>query len=75
MTFFRFFLYASLVGHLLLSIAHAQYSIKANSTNLLDKRFAAATTAIANGEVTAITVVNGGAGYTSPPAVTISAPP
>lgn len=75
MTFLRFLLYASLVGQLSFSNAFAQYSIKANSTNLLDKRFAAATTAIANGEVTVITVVNGGAGYTSAPAVTISAPP
>ncbi|MDB4704604.1 hypothetical protein OAE94_01735, partial [Akkermansiaceae bacterium] len=75
MTFLRFLLYASLVGLLSFSAAQAQYSIKASSTNLLDKRFAAATTAIANGEVTVITVVNGGAGYTSAPAVTISAPP
>ena len=74
-TSFRFFLHASLAGLLSYSAAQAQLSIKANSTNLLDKRFAAATTTVANGEVTAITVINGGSGYTLGPAVTISAPP
>ncbi|MEN8785432.1 MAG: hypothetical protein ABF379_13800 [Akkermansiaceae bacterium] len=74
MTFFRFFFYTFLLGLLSYATAKGQYSVKANSTNLLDKRFAAATTAIGNGGVTAITVVNGGAGYTSAPAVTISAP-
>ena len=75
MTSFRFFLYASLAGLLSCSPALAQLSIKASSTNLLDKRFAAASTAVAGGAVTVITVRNGGAGYTSAPAVTIAAPP
>ena len=74
-TSFRFFLHASLAGLLSYSAAQAQLSIKANSTNLLDKRFAAATTTVADGEVTAITVINGGFGYTLAPAVTVSAPP
>jgi len=74
MTTFRFFLHASLAGLLSCSPALAQLSIKASSTNLLDKRFAAASTALAGGAVTVITVRNGGAGYTSAPAVTISAP-
>ena len=74
MTSFRFFLHASLAGLLSYSAAQAQLSINANPTNLLDKRFAAATTTVANGNVTAITVINGGSGYTSAPGVTVSAP-
>ena len=74
MTSFRFFLHASLAGLLSYSAAQAQLSINANPTNLLDKRFAAATTTVANGNVTAITVINGGSGYTLAPGVTVSAP-
>jgi len=75
-TYFRFFLHASLAGLLSCSAAQAQLSIEAGSTNLLDKRFAAASTTVnGGGAVTAITVRNGGAGYSSVPAVTISAPP
>ena len=75
MILFRFLRHGSLAVLLLTSAAEAQLSIKANSTNLLDKRFAAASTTVANGAVTLITVRNGGSGYILAPAVTIAAPP
>jgi hypothetical protein len=75
MILFRFLRHGSLAVLLLTSAAEAQLSIKANSTNLLDKRFAAASTTVANGAVTLITVRNAGSGYILEPAVTIAAPP
>jgi hypothetical protein len=72
---FRFLCHGFLAVLLLTRAAEAQLSIKANSTNLLDKRFAAASTTVTGGAVTLITVRNGGSGYISAPAVTIAAPP
>ena len=63
------------MGALLLApLAHAQYEIKSGVRNLLDSRQAGASATVsAGGVVTAITVGarSGGAGYTSPPIVTI----
>jgi len=63
------------MGALLLApLVHAQYEIKGGVRNLLDIRQAGASATVsAEGVVTAITVgaSSGGAGYTSPPIVTI----
>jgi hypothetical protein len=64
-----------LVGLLSCGAVHAQFSIKAGSTNLLDRRMAGASASLSGSAVNAITVRNGGAGYTAAPLVTLSAPP
>ncbi len=53
----------------------AQLQIKGGSTNLLDSRRAGASATVSGGAVNAITVRGGGAGYATPPTVTIGAPP
>ena len=71
---FRFFRHLWLAGVLSCTAVHAQFSIKAGSTNLLDRRWAGASASLSAGSVNAITVRNGGAGYTVAPLVTLSAP-
>lgn len=71
LSYFRFILLSSL---LIASSAQAQFSIKAGSTNRLDRRWAGASASLSGSSVNAITVRNGGAGYSVAPLVTISAP-
>ncbi|MEX1116420.1 MAG: hypothetical protein WEB53_14310 [Akkermansiaceae bacterium] len=53
--------------------AHAQFELKGDATNLLDKRKAGGSPTVSGaGVLTGITVRGGGAGYTSAPVVTIS---
>jgi hypothetical protein len=66
--------FAAMGAMLLAPVAHAQYEIKSGVRNLLDSRQAGASATVsAEGVVTAINIGtgSGGAGYTSPPIVTI----
>jgi len=72
---FRFLRHLCLVGLLSCSAVQAQFSIKASSTNLLDRRFAGASATVSGGVVNVITVRNGGAGYASAPSIVVSPPP
>jgi hypothetical protein len=55
--------------------AHAQFELKGDATNLLDKRKAAGSPTVSvAGAVTSITVRGGGGGYLSAPTVTIAPP-
>lgn len=68
----RFFaLFATLGSVLLAPLAQAQFSIKGDVSNVLDHRRAGGFATVSGGVVTAITVRGGGAGYASPPLVTI----
>ncbi len=71
LSYFRYILFFSLLTVL---SSQAQFSIKAGSTNVLDRRWAGASASLSGSSVNAITVRNGGAGYTVAPLVTISAP-
>jgi len=69
----RLFILCTTLGSLLLApLAHAQYEIRGGASNLLDARRAGGSAAVASGQVSAITVRGGGAGYVSPPSVTVS---
>jgi len=69
------------IRHLCLAVVlscgavQAQFSIKAGSTNVLDRRMAGASASVSGGVVNAITVRNGGSGYSSAPLVVVGAPP
>ena len=56
-------------------LAHAQYEIRGGAVNLLDGRRAGGSAAVTSGAVSSITVRGGGAGYVSPPTVTVGPPP
>lgn len=69
----RFLILIFTLGALLLApVVQAQYQIQGGASNLLDQRRAGGfATVSADGVVTAFTVRGGGAGYTSPPVVTV----
>ncbi|MBJ7257329.1 MAG: hypothetical protein JHC69_11040, partial [Akkermansiaceae bacterium] len=63
---------AALGALLLAPVVQAQFQIQGGASNLLDQRRAGGfATVSADGVVTAFTVRGGGAGYTSPPVVTV----
>ena len=69
----RFLILLATLGALLLApVVQAQLQIQGGASNLLDQRRAGGFATVSeDGVVTAFTVRGGGAGYTSPPVVTV----